>query len=147
MPLPAVVRNVQGGKVITGGKRPSTGLGGYFFEPTLVGDITTSMDFMREEVFGPVAPIVKFTQEADVIRMANSVNVGLAGYFYSRDLARVWRVAEALEVGMVAVNEGILSSEVLLCHWLPLAFCRGLTGVSWGSGRAVWWRENEWNWT
>lgn len=103
----------KGASVITGGSRPSTPLAGNFFSATVLTGITQDMDISREEVFGPIAPIAKFTSDDEVIKLANSVNVGLAAYFYARDIGRVWRVAEALEVGMVSVNEGILSSEVV----------------------------------
>jgi succinate-semialdehyde dehydrogenase/glutarate-semialdehyde dehydrogenase len=80
--------------------------------PTVLTDIKPDMLAMREETFGPVAPLMKFETEEEVIRLANSTEFGLAAYFYSRDNARVWRVAEALETGMVGINEGIISTEV-----------------------------------
>ncbi|WP_175426529.1 MULTISPECIES: NADP-dependent succinate-semialdehyde dehydrogenase [Azospirillum] len=100
----------KGAKVALGGKRH--GLGGTFFEPTILTGVTTDMRVAREEIFGPVAPLFKFETEADAIRMANDTEFGLAAYFYSRDIGRVWRVAEQLEYGMVGINEGILSTEV-----------------------------------
>ncbi|TWA76518.1 succinate semialdehyde dehydrogenase [Azospirillum brasilense] len=100
----------KGATVALGGKRH--GLGGTFFEPTILTGVTTEMRVAREEIFGPVAPLFKFETEADAIRMANDTEFGLAAYFYSRDIGRVWRVAEQLEYGMVGINEGILSTEV-----------------------------------
>jgi len=96
----------KGGKVLIGGKS----LGGNFFEPTLIRDITTDMAVAREETFGPVAPLFKFKTEEEAIAMANNTEFGLACYFYTRDIGRVWRVAEGLEYGMVGINEGIISS-------------------------------------
>jgi succinate-semialdehyde dehydrogenase/glutarate-semialdehyde dehydrogenase len=100
----------KGAKLIAGGKR--VGTGGSFYAPTVLTNVTSDMLPMREETFGPVAPLVKFETEADAIRLANDTEFGLASYFYSRDIARVWRVAEALESGMVGINEGIISTEV-----------------------------------
>jgi succinate-semialdehyde dehydrogenase/glutarate-semialdehyde dehydrogenase len=100
----------KGARVLTGGKRHQ--LGGSFFEPTVLADVTPDMVVAREETFGPVAPLFRFKDEADVIAQANATQYGLAAYFYARDLGRVFRVAEALEYGMVAVNSGILSTEV-----------------------------------
>jgi len=100
----------KGAKLITGGKRG--GREGTFYAPTVLTNVTADMLPMHEETFGPVAPLVKFETEADAIRMANDTEFGLASYFYSRDIARVWRVAEALESGMVGINEGIISTEV-----------------------------------
>ena len=100
----------HGAKVYCGGRRHA--LGGTFFEPTILTGVTPAMKLMREETFGPVAPLVRFSSEAEVIRMANDTEFGLASYFYSRDVARVWRVAEALEYGMVGINEGMISTEV-----------------------------------
>lgn len=99
-----------GAKVIAGGKRHS--LGRTFFEPTLMVGVTSSMRLANEEIFGPVAPLIRFDSEADAIRIANSSEFGLAAYFFSRDLARVWRVADAIEAGMVGVNTGIISTAV-----------------------------------
>ena len=80
--------------------------------PTVVSGVTADMEFAREEIFGPVAPVFKFSTEEEVIELANATEFGLASYFYARDLGRVFRVAEALEYGMVCVNDGILSTEV-----------------------------------
>jgi succinate-semialdehyde dehydrogenase/glutarate-semialdehyde dehydrogenase len=100
----------KGAKLIAGGKR--VGKVGTFFAPTVLTNVTADMLPMREETFGPVAPLVRFETEADAIRMANDTEFGLAAYFYSRDVHRVWRVAEALESGMVGINEGLISTEV-----------------------------------
>ncbi|PWC42843.1 NAD-dependent succinate-semialdehyde dehydrogenase [Azospirillum sp. TSO22-1] len=100
----------KGAKVLTGGKRHAAGE--LFFEPTVLTGITTEMRVAREEIFGPVAPLFRFETEADAIRMANDTEFGLAAYFYSRDIGRVWRVAEGLEYGIVGINEGIISNEV-----------------------------------
>lgn len=99
----------RGGRLVTGGQPHA--LGGTFFEPTLIADVAVDSQLCCEETFGPVAGVMRFTDEAEVIRLANDSSVGLAGYFYSKDLSRVWRVAEALEVGIVGVNEGIISTE------------------------------------
>ena len=99
----------HGATLMTGGKPHARG--GLFFEPTLLANVTQEMKVAREETFGPVAPIFRFTDEAQVIQMANDTEFGLAAYFYSRDIGRVFRVAEALEYGMVAINTGILSTE------------------------------------
>jgi len=96
----------KGAKIIVGGKS----LGGNFFEPTLIRDVTADMAVAREETFGPVAPLFKFKTEEQAIEMANATEFGLACYFYSRDIGRVWRVAEGLEYGMVGINEGIIST-------------------------------------
>ncbi len=98
----------KGGAVLTGGRRHQ--LGGTFFEPTVLTGVTPAMAVAREETFGPVAPLFRFTDEADVIAQANDTEFGLASYFYARDLSRVWRVAEALEYGMVGVNTGLIST-------------------------------------
>ena len=100
----------HGAKVILGGKRHARG--GNFYEPTILANVTQSMMVAREETFGPVAPLFKFKTEADVIAMANDTPFGLAAYFYARDVGRVWRVAEALECGIIGINEGIISNEV-----------------------------------
>ncbi len=100
----------KGAKVITGGKRHS--LGGLFFEPTILTGVTTAMKVTTEETFGPVAPLFRFKDEAEAIRMANDTQYGLASYFYARDMGRVWRVSEALEYGMVGINTGLISTEV-----------------------------------
>jgi len=99
----------KGATLLAGGKR--SGQSGYFFEPTVLMDVTPDMKIAREETFGPVAPIFVFKEEAEGIAMANDSEYGLASYFFSRDMSRCWRVTEALEYGMVGVNTGILSSE------------------------------------
>ena len=100
----------KGAKVALGGKRHA--LGGFFFEPTILTDVTPKMLVAREETFGPVAPLFKFESEAEAIAMANDTEFGLAAYFYTRDLARSWRVSEAVEYGIVGLNTGIISTEV-----------------------------------
>ncbi len=100
----------KGANVLVGGKRHD--IGGTFFEPTVLTDISHDMVINYEETFGPVAPLIKFQDEADAIRIANDTEFGLAAYFYSRDIGRIWRVAEALEYGIVGINEGIISTEV-----------------------------------
>jgi succinate-semialdehyde dehydrogenase/glutarate-semialdehyde dehydrogenase len=100
----------KGAKVLAGGKRHA--LGGYFYEPTVLADITSDMKIMREETFGPVAAVAKFKTEDEVVAAANDTEFGLASYFYSRDIGRVWRVAEKLEYGMVGINTGLISNEV-----------------------------------
>jgi succinate-semialdehyde dehydrogenase/glutarate-semialdehyde dehydrogenase len=96
----------KGGKVVIGGKP----LGGNFFEPTLIRDVTSDMAVAREETFGPVAPLFRFKTEEEAVEMANATEFGLACYFYTRDIGRVWRVAEGLDYGMVGINEGIIST-------------------------------------
>ena len=98
-----------GARVVIGGKRAANGEN--FVEPTVLSDVSPSMRVFREEIFGPVAPLIRFTTEQELISLANDTNVGLASYFYSRDIGRVWRVAETLEYGIVGVNEGIISNE------------------------------------
>ena len=100
----------KGATLLAGGKPHA--LGGTFFEPTLLGGVTAEMAVAREETFGPLAPLFRFSDEADVIRQANDTEFGLAAYFYARDLGRVFRVAEALEYGMVGINTGVISTEV-----------------------------------
>lgn len=100
----------KGAEVITGGEVHE--LGGRFYQPTVLTEVTTDMDVTFEEIFGPVAPLYRFKTDEEVIELANATEFGLASYFYSRDIGRVWRVAEALEYGMVAINTGILSTEV-----------------------------------
>lgn len=100
----------KGAKVAAGGSRHA--LGGTFFEPTVLTDVTTDMKVTREETFGPLAPLFRFKTEDEVVEMANDTEFGLAAYFYAKDLGRVWRVAEALESGMVGVNTGLISTEV-----------------------------------
>ena len=100
----------KGARIVLGGKRHL--LGGTFFEPTIIVDVTSEMLVAREETFGPLAPVFRFDSEAEAIQMANDTEFGLASYFYSRDISRVWRVAEALECGMVGINTGLISTEV-----------------------------------
>jgi succinate-semialdehyde dehydrogenase/glutarate-semialdehyde dehydrogenase len=100
----------KGAKVLTGGRRHD--LGGTFFQPTVLVEVTPQMKLAREETFGPVAPLFRFTTEEDAVRLANDTEFGLAAYFYSRDIGRIWRVAEALEYGIVGINEGLISTEV-----------------------------------
>jgi succinate-semialdehyde dehydrogenase/glutarate-semialdehyde dehydrogenase len=100
----------KGARVACGGRRHA--LGGTFFEPTVLTDVTPAMLVAREETFGPVAPLFRFETEQDAIRMANDTEFGLAAYFYTRDLGRSWRVSEALEYGIVGVNTGLISTEV-----------------------------------
>ncbi|WEL57641.1 NAD-dependent succinate-semialdehyde dehydrogenase [Pseudomonas kermanshahensis] len=102
---------VEGGaRVVTGGRRHA--MGEAFFEPTLLADVTPGMRVAREEIFGPVAPIFRFSTEEEVIAQANDTEFGLACYVYARDVGRVWRVSEALEYGMVGVNVGVVATEV-----------------------------------
>jgi len=100
----------KGACVIAGGQRAA--LGGSFVEPTILTGVTEDMKVFREEIFGPVAPLFKFSTEAEAIAMANDTEFGLACYFYSRDIGRVWRVGEGLEYGIVGINEGIISNEM-----------------------------------
>ena len=100
----------KGAQLVCGGKRHA--LGGTFFEPTILTGVTPAMRVAREAIFGPVAPLFRFHTEEEAIRMANDTEFGLAAYFYARDIARVWRVAEGLEYGIVGINEGIISTEV-----------------------------------
>lgn len=113
-----VVKHVEdavakGAQILVGGKRPDGP--GSFYEPTVLSDVPAgpSTYFGQEETFGPVAALIKFETEKEVIELANETNVGLAGYFYSRDIGRIWRVAEALEVGMVGINTGIISNATI----------------------------------
>ena len=100
----------RGARIVCGGKRH--GLGGTYFEPTIVADVTPKMRIAREEIFGPVAPLYRFKDEAEAIALANDTEYGLAAYFYAGNVARVWRVSEALEYGIVGINTGIISTEV-----------------------------------
>ena len=100
----------KGAKVVAGGKRHA--LGHSFFEPTILVNVTTDMAVTREETFGPVAPLFRFKTEEEAIRLANDTEFGLAAYFYARDLGRVWRVADAIETGIVGINTGLISTEV-----------------------------------
>lgn len=100
----------KGGRILTGGKRHA--LGHSFFEPTVIADATSDMLVAREETFGPLAPLFRFKTDAEAIAMANDTEFGLASYFYSRDIGRIWRVGEGIESGMVGINTGIISNEV-----------------------------------
>lgn len=100
----------HGAEIVSGGQRHS--LGGTFFEPTVLTGCTPEMALAREETFGPVAALFRFADEAEAIRLANDTEFGLAGYFYSRDIGRIWRVAEAMECGMIGINTGLISTEV-----------------------------------
>jgi len=100
----------KGARVLAGGKPHA--LGGLFFEPTVLSRVNTGMKVTREETFGPVAPLFRFNTEAEAIQMANDTEFGLASYFYGRDIGRIWRVAEALEYGIVGINTGLISTEV-----------------------------------
>ena len=100
----------KGATIAAGGERHS--LGGSFFQPTLLTGVTPAMAVAREETFGPVAPLFRFSTEEEAVRMANDTEFGLAAYFYSRDIGRIWRVSEGLEYGIVGINEGIISTEV-----------------------------------
>ena len=99
----------KGAEVITGGALDNAGK--QFYKPTVITNVTNKMKIFYEETFGPVAPLIKFSSEEEVIKMANDTNYGLAGYFYSRDIGRIYRVAEALEYGMVGINAGVISTE------------------------------------
>ena len=100
----------KGARIVSGGKRHALGHG--FFEPTVLADVTPAMKVARDETFGPLAPLFRFSSDDEVIRLANDTEFGLASYFYSRDIGRVWRVAKALEYGMVGINTGLISNEV-----------------------------------
>tara|TARA_Y100001978_G_scaffold176588_1_gene169565 strand:+ start:656 stop:2119 length:1464 start_codon:yes stop_codon:yes gene_type:complete len=100
----------KGAKVITGGATDNAGK--QFYKPTVLSEINNKMKIYYEETFGPVAPLIKFSDESEVINMANDTKYGLAGYFFSRDIGRIWRVAEALEYGMIGINAGVISTEV-----------------------------------
>ena len=100
----------KGAKLATGGRRHT--LGGTFYEPTVLVDVTTDMAVATEETFGPVAPLFRFRTEDEAVAMANATEFGLAAYFYTRDIGRAWRVSEALEYGLIGVNEGFISTEV-----------------------------------
>jgi len=100
----------KGGHIATGGK-PSA-LGGLFYEPTVILDANTDMQIADEETFGPVAALFRFKTEDEAIQLANATETGLSAYFFTADLKRAWRVAEALEAGMVGINEGVISTEV-----------------------------------
>ena len=98
----------KGGRLLTGGNR----MRGTFFEPTIVANATADMVLAREETFGPLAPLCRFESVDDVIQLANATEFGLASYFYAKDLSRVFKVAEALDYGMVGINTGLISTEV-----------------------------------
>ncbi|MNK47450.1 Glutarate-semialdehyde dehydrogenase DavD [compost metagenome] len=100
----------KGGRLLAGGKRHALGNG--FFEPTIIADVTNDMRVATEETFGPLAPLFRFKTDEEVIGLANNTEFGLAAYFYSRDIGRIWRVAEGLETGMVGVNTGLISNEI-----------------------------------
>lgn len=100
----------KGGKVVTGGGRHA--LGGQFFQPTVIANATSEMNFARDEIFGPVAPVFRFETEEEAVRLANDTEFGLACYFYTRDLSRAFRVTEALRYGQVGVNAGVITTEV-----------------------------------
>jgi succinate-semialdehyde dehydrogenase/glutarate-semialdehyde dehydrogenase len=117
----------RGASVLVGGKRVD-GVG-HFFAPTVLSDVSHSSNLADEETFGPLAALIKFETEEEVIKMANDTRVGLAGYLYSQDVARVWRVAEALEVGMVGTNTGMISQAQVPfggikvhCCWFQITF-------------------------
>jgi succinate-semialdehyde dehydrogenase/glutarate-semialdehyde dehydrogenase len=101
----------KGAKVLVGGSLDNAGP--LFYQPSVVGGVTPDMEIVREEIFGPVAALVRFDTEADAIRLANDTPFGLAAYLFSQNLSRAWRVAEKLDAGMVGVNEGIFSNEVV----------------------------------
>src|SRR5690606_30264872 len=99
-----------GASAITGGR--SHALGGLFYEPSILIDVSRDAKLMQEETFGPVAPLIRFSTEQEVIELANDTPFGLASYFYTSDYRRAWRVSEALETGIVGLNEGIISTEL-----------------------------------
>ncbi|MNT57811.1 Glutarate-semialdehyde dehydrogenase DavD [compost metagenome] len=100
----------SGATILCGGNRHA--LGGSFFEPTVIADVTADMTIAREETFGPVLPLLRFHTESQAIEMANDSDFGLAAYLFSKDAARIWRTAESLESGMVGINCGLISTEV-----------------------------------
>jgi succinate-semialdehyde dehydrogenase/glutarate-semialdehyde dehydrogenase len=100
----------KGARVVVGGRHHSKG--GNFYEPTVLADATPDMQIFCEETFGPVAPIFRFKTDEEAIALANDTEFGLASYFYGRDIGRIWKVAEALEYGIVGINEGLISTEV-----------------------------------
>ncbi len=100
----------KGGRILTGGKRHA--LGHSFFEPTVIAGVTADMRVAKEETFGPLAPLFRFKTEEEVLAQANDTEFGLASYFYTRDIGRVWRIAEGLESGMVGINSGLISNEI-----------------------------------
>ena len=119
----------KGAKVISGGSRHD--LGGTFFQPTVLAEVNTDMKVTKEETFGPVAPLYRFETEDQALQMANDTEFGLAAYFYSRDIGRIWRVMEGLEYGIVGVNEGIISTEVAPFGGMKES-CTGREGSKYG---------------
>jgi succinate-semialdehyde dehydrogenase/glutarate-semialdehyde dehydrogenase len=119
----------KGATVVTGGKLSEKG--GTFFEPTVLANANNSMLVTYEETFGPVAPVIPFESDEEVSQLANNSQFGLASYFYSRDIGRIWRVAEALEFGMVGVNTGMFSNEVAPFGGVKQSGL-GREGSSWG---------------
>ncbi len=119
----------KGARLVTGGKRST--LGGTYYEPTVLAGVNSSMLITVEETFGPVAPVIPFESDADVVKLANSSQFGLASYFYSRDIGRIWKIAEALEFGMVGVNTGLISNEVAPFGGVKQSGL-GREGSSWG---------------
>ena len=115
--------------MVTGGK--SSERGGTFFEPTVLAGVNNSMLVVSEETFGPVAPVIPFESDEEVVKLANNSQFGLASYFYSRDIGRIWKVAEALEFGMVGVNTGLFSNEVAPFGGVKQSGL-GREGSSWG---------------
>jgi succinate-semialdehyde dehydrogenase/glutarate-semialdehyde dehydrogenase len=115
--------------LVIGGKRSS--LGGTYYEPTVLAGVNSSMLITTEETFGPVAPVIPFDNDEDVVKLANSSQFGLASYFYSRDIGRIWKIAEALEFGMVGVNTGLISNEVAPFGGVKQSGL-GREGSSWG---------------
>ena len=101
----------KGARVLLGGKRHS--LGRTFFEPTVLAEVTAQMKIAREETFGPVAPLFRFYKDEEVVQLSNDTEFGLASYFFSRDVGRIWRVAEGLEYGMIGINTGLISTETV----------------------------------
>lgn len=128
----------KGAQVVLGGKAPEY-LGGFFFEPTILTGVTKDMLVSDHETFGPLAPLFKFSSDNEVIEMANDTEFGLAGYFFSKDFNRIWRVATALEVGMVGVNTGKISAPESPFGGVRHSFFFLLTnlgkGVRHGAGR------------
>jgi succinate-semialdehyde dehydrogenase/glutarate-semialdehyde dehydrogenase len=100
----------QGARALVGGQRHE--LGGTYYQPPVLVDVKPTMRLAREEIFGPVAPLFRFTTESDAICMANDTEFGLAAYFYARDVGRVWRVANSLECGIIGINTGLISTAV-----------------------------------
>jgi succinate-semialdehyde dehydrogenase/glutarate-semialdehyde dehydrogenase len=119
----------KGARLVIGGKRSS--LGGTYYEPTVLAGVNSSMLITVEETFGPVAPVIPFESDEDVVKLANSSQFGLASYFYSRDIGRIWKIAEALEFGMVGVNTGLISNEVAPFGGVKQSGL-GREGSSWG---------------